>query len=58
MCHNKFKHVNIYIILTLKHSNSEKGKVTITSRNERNVANLSIHPTESGFAVMKKNCIG
>lgn len=39
---------------TLKHSNKENGNVMTTSRNERNVTHLSMHPTESGLAVTNK----
>lgn len=41
------------ILLTLKHSNNENGKVIMTRRKEQNVANFSTHPTACGFAEMK-----
>lgn len=41
-------------MFTLKHSNSEKGNVMMTSSSDMKVTHLSTQPTASGWAVAKK----
>lgn len=45
--------IELINLRTLKHSSSEKGKVTMINKKDRIVANLSTHPAASGFAVTK-----